>query len=185
MEISLIKNPQKNYLFIKIFKFKKRINPTLLAKNNKEKINKSITKVKNAGSKKIKNTFGSSKNNKKESLIKLKNNLGIINQENLKHILNFLIQLFSKLRADKFKLELLFSTSDPYYNGLFLAFYYSIKEIFNFKNFRAEICWGEIKLETEIEIAGRIILSKLFFELLKFIFSFKTLKILRKIYKNR
>lgn len=183
IDIFLIKNKAQNFLIIKVFRFKKRLNLSLLAENNKKKINKSLTKVKNTGSEKIKNIFFSKENNKNKSLINFKRNLKIFNRDNLKHLFNFLIQLFSDLKADKFRLDLLFSAADPYYNGLFLAFYYSAKEILDLKNFKAEICWEEIKLEAELEISGRIILAELFLDFLRFVFSFKTLKILKEIYQ--
>lgn len=183
VDIFLIKNKVQNFLSIKVFNLKKRVNLSLLSKSNKGKINKSLTKVKKVGSEKIKNTLSPSEDNKKKKLIKFKRTLKIFNRDNLKHLLNFLIQLFSDLKADKFKLNLLFSAADPYYNGLFLAFYYSAKEILDLKNFKAEICWEEVKLEAELEILGRIILAELFFDFLKFAFSFKTLKIFKEIYQ--
>jgi hypothetical protein len=108
----------------------------------------------------------------------------VINKKNLIHFFKFLIDLLKRLKPDCFKLYLLFSFPDPYYNGLFLAYYYTFKSLTDYPELKAEINWQEVMFKTDGKIGGYIIPLKFFLTILKFIFSFKSLKVFWQIYKS-
>jgi len=109
----------------------------------------------------------------------------IINRENLSHFFQFIINLLKKLKPNYLKLDLLFSFGDPYYNGLFLAYYYTFKSLLDYPEITAEINWQEVVFKGKGAVGGRIIPLLIFWHFFAFIFSFKTLKILWMLYKSK
>ncbi|ADQ14593.1 hypothetical protein [Halanaerobium hydrogeniformans] len=107
----------------------------------------------------------------------------IINQENFSHIFKFLIRLFDYFKDTLIKIKLNFSLSDPYYLGLFFAYYYNFKKIFKKGVLETNICWQETKLKADLELTGNVIVIRLLWILISFLFSMKTLRLLKQFYK--
>lgn len=107
----------------------------------------------------------------------------IIVKDNIDHLFLFLIKLLRKLKPQKFNLNLLISFSDPYYNGILLAYYQTI--INNFPHFpiNISIFWPEEYLEADGEISGRFMPITFIFTILYFFFSKKSIRIIWSIYK--
>ena len=114
-----------------------------------------------------------------------KNILKLINKENIKHILYFIKHIYQLIKPDIFNLNLSGSFSDPYYNGLILAFYYSLKGFYSDLPIKVDISWQKEVMEAQGRIEGNIIPVYLLVRLLLFIFSLTTLKIIWQIFKNR
>lgn len=107
----------------------------------------------------------------------------LINKDNLNHIFSFILQMLKILKMDYLKLYLCFSFDDPYYNGLFLAYYYTIKEFFDYPDLKAEVNWQEVIFEADGSAGGKIIPAQIIFHLFKFIFSIKSIKIFWRLYQ--
>ena len=165
---------------IEIFGFQKNLQlretkvGSLIEEKSKKVINKKINELGSKSKKKEKS--------KKKSAFNF--DFKLINKENLNHIFRFIVELFKILKMDYLKLYIYFSFADPYYNGLFLAFYYTIKELFDYPDLKAEISWQEVVFEAEGSTGGKIIPAQIIFHLLKFVFSLKTIKILWRLYQS-
>jgi hypothetical protein len=109
----------------------------------------------------------------------------LISRENLSHFFQFIINLLKKLKPDYLKLDLLFSFADPYYNGIFLAYYYTFKELLDYPEINVKINWQEVLFKGKGAVGGRIIPLLILWHFFTFIFSFKTLKILWLFYKSK
>jgi hypothetical protein len=147
----------------------------------KDSLNNNKNKQKTDSSKKKSEAKNNQKNNKKKIKdIKDKFTTGAVlaSKDNLEHIFFFIIDLLKELKSDKFTLLLNLSFSDPYYNGLILAYYYSIKNIVELKNFEIEVDWWETKFKFNSIIKGEIIPFKILFLVFKFIFSLQTIRFL-------
>lgn len=169
-------------LTLKVLNFKKALN---LEDNNIAKFikNKSKKVIKN----KIANKTADNKKRKQEKSkkkSKFKFDFSLINKNNLNHIFKFILKLIKILKMDYLKLDLVFSFADPYYNGIFLAYYYTLKELFDYPVFKARINWQEVMLEAEGSAGGKIIPLKIIIYFLKFIFSIRSLKIFWQLYKS-
>mgnify|MGYP000450398184 CR=1 FL=1 len=149
---------------------------TAFIENKSKKIIKEKIGQKSAAEKKEKKS-DKSKN-------KFKFDFKLINRKNLNHIFRFILKLIKFLKMDYLKLSLVFSTADPYYNGIFLAYYYTFKELFDYPDIKAQINWQEVVFEAEGSAGGTIIPLKIFWQLFKFIFSFKSLKIFWQLYQS-
>lgn len=171
----------KNLLFIKIFNFKKQFKI-----NDKNKIAGFIkNKSEKVINKKIKQKTSAEKNVKQaKSKNKFEFDYSLINRENLDHIFKFIIKMISFLKMDYLKLYLVFSFDDPYYNGIFLAYYYTFKDLFDFPDLKARINWQEPIFKAEGSTGARIIPIAIIWQLLKFIFSLRSLKIFWKLYQS-
>ena len=174
-------SPEKKLFFIKIFNFKKQF--------DLNKKNKIAAFIKNKSKKVIKNRIKQKKvTEKNEQPNKSKNKFNfdyrLINRENLDHIFKFIINIIQFLKLDYFKLKLLFSFDDPYYNGLFMAYYYTLKELFDYPDLKVRINWQEVVFESEGSAGAKIIPIKIIWILLSFIFSTAGLKILWQLYQT-
>lgn len=107
----------------------------------------------------------------------------IISKDNIEDLLKFLIKIFKLIKPDDFRLDLLISLDDPYYNGLILAYYHSLKGVYLNFPVRLNINWQEEVVEGQGKIAGKIIPIVIFYHLLVFSLSPQTLKILWQIHK--
>lgn len=181
----IFKADSESQLFlIKVFNFKKELN----LKDDNKALNYIEKKSKNIFKEKIKaktEPEAKKQSEKSKSKTKFKFNFKIISRENIKHLFKFIIDLLKILKMDYLKLELLFSLDDPYYNGLFLAYYYTLKELFDYPDLKAEINWQEVVFEAEGSAGGKIIPLQIIFHFLKFIISLKTLKIFWQIYQSK
>ncbi|MFW5987881.1 MAG: hypothetical protein ACOCQA_00410 [bacterium] len=157
-----IKKTKINFLGIKKEYIKQIEKDILNNKKNKQKIGSSKKKLKDIKDIKDKFTTG----------------VVLASKENLEHIFFFIIDLLKELKSDKFSLFLNLSFSDPYYNGLISAYYYSIKNIVELKNFEIEVDWWETKFKVNSIIKGEIIPFKILFLVFKFIFSLQTIRFL-------
>lgn len=166
---------------IKFLNYQKR----LITNNNtitgyiKDKSEKAIEK-------KIKQDNETAKKEKSDRQKKKSNfkfDFGLINRENLNHIFKFVVKMVKILKMDYLKLYLVFSFSDPYYNGIFLAYYYTFKELFDYPDLKVKINWQEVVFEAEASTGGKIIPLNIIWQLLKFIFSIKSLRIFWKLYQ--
>jgi hypothetical protein len=99
-------------------------------------------------------------------------------------LFKFILDIIKILKADYLKLNLLFSFEDPYYNGLFLAYYYTFKEVFDYPNIKVEVNWQEVIFEADGSIGGKIRPGEIIYHILKFIFSLKSLKIFWHLYQS-
>lgn len=176
LKLKLKVNPRNELLILKIFNFKKKF---ILADPSISNKSKSFIE------KKSQEIIDYSLEEDNQIKKKLKFFLEILNKENISHIFNFFKSLFKELKADIFKVNLLFSFADPYYNGLFLAYYFTFKELTGCKNLKAEIYWEGVIFKAKAHLKGKIIPLKILFICLKFIFSFKTFKILRQYYNSK
>lgn len=174
-------NSEERLFYLKIFNFKKQFKI-----NEKKEIAEFIKdKSKKIIYKKIKQKTASEKREKTvKSKNKFKFDYSLINKENLDHIFKFIIKMVKFLKMDYLKLKLVFSFADPYYNGLFLAYYYTFKELFDYPDLKARINWQEQIFEAEGSTGARIIPLTIIWQLLKFIFSIKSLKIFWKLYQS-
>ena len=183
LKIILKGDIKKHSLFIEIFNFRKEIKLddnhkiTAFVKNKSKKLIKNKSKKKSSALKKENKNQTKQKSN-------FKFDFSLINKKNLNHIFQFIVNLIRVLKIDYLKLYLIFSTGDPYYNGLFLAYYYTFKEIFDYPDLKAEINWQEVVFEAEGSAAGKIIPLKIFWLIFKFIFSIKSIKIFWKLYQS-
>lgn len=170
---------KKQSLFFKIFSYKKEI---------KLEDNKITSFIENKSKKLIKEKIiqktAEKKENQGKSKKKYKFDFSLINRENLNHIFRFIIEMIRILKMDYLKLSLVFSFDDPYYNGIFLAYYYTLKELFDYPDLKAEINWQEVVFEAKGSTGGKIIPLKIIWQLLKFIFSIKSLKIFWQLYQS-
>lgn len=171
-ESCLIKKSNINFLGIK----KEYINRK---EKDEQKISSSLKETKAEEKKKEK------KNKIKDIKEKLKTGASLASKENLEHIFFFIIDLLKELKPDKFSLFLNLSFSDPYYNGLILGYYYSLKEILKLKNFKIEVDWFEPKFEANSIIKGEIIPVKILFTLFRFIFSMQSIRLLADFIKSK
>lgn len=168
---------------IKVFNLKKELN---ISSDNKavkfiEKKSKKIIKEK------IKNKT-EAEAEKKEAQVEKRSKFNfdfkLINRENLNHIFKFIVEMIKILKMDYLKLNLIFSLGDPYYNGLFLAYYYTLKELFAYPELNAEINWQEVVFKAEGSAGGKIIPLQILVHILIFIFSLKSLKIFWRLYQS-
>ena len=185
LKVNFYIKEEKKELLLQIFNYKKTFKLNNLAPEE----NKAAKFIQDKGKDFIKSKFENNKTDenkeKKETeKSKFKFPFQIIKRENINHIFAFLINLIKELKPDVFKLNLLFSFSDPYLNGIFLAYYYTFKQLTNYPDLKAEINWQEVMFKAESTIGGKIVPLKLVYILLNFIFSIKTLKIFWKIYKS-
>ncbi|TDO83507.1 hypothetical protein DFR79_12348 [Halanaerobium saccharolyticum] len=168
--------------FFKILNYKKKIN---INENNIAKFMKN--KSKKVIKEKIVNKTAENKKEKPEESrkkSKFKFDFSLINKKNLNHIFRFIVKLIKILKMDYLKLNLVFSFADPYYNGIFLAYYYTFKELFDYPDFKARINWQEVMFEAEGSTGGKIIPLKIIAHFLIFIFSIRSLKIFWQLYKS-
>ncbi len=180
----IFKGDLKSQLFfIKIFNFKKEFN---LNKENKltnfiEDKSKKLIKEKI-----IDQNAPDDQKSKKKQKDKSKFNFDfkLLKRENLNHIFKFIVEMIKILKMDYLKLRVLFSLGDPYYNGLFLAYYYTLKELFDYPDLKAEINWQEVVFEAEGSAGGKIVPLQIIYHILKFIFSIKSLKIFWQLYQS-
>lgn len=180
IEIIFKKTSKEQSVFLKIFNFNKKLN--LNNKNNNKILNLVQNKSKKIIKEKIENK--AKLNKEKSSKSDFKFDFNLINKENLNHIFKFIIEMIKILKMDYLNLYLHFSFADPYYNGIFLAYYYTFKELFDYPDLKVKINWQEVIFEAEGSMEGSIVPLKIVWHFLKFIFSFKSLKILWKLYQN-
>jgi len=170
-------------LLLKIFNFEKELN---LNKKNKL-INFIEAKSKKEIKKKIINKTAADDEQSKEkskNRSKFSFDFKLINRENINHIFKFIVKMIKILKMDYLILKVAFSLGDPYYNGIFLAYYYSLKEIFDYPDLKAEIKWQEVVFEAEGSAGGKIIPLQIVYHFLKFVFSIKSLKIFWRLYQS-
>lgn len=122
------------------------------------------------------------KNNKSE--LDLFTLIDLMKSKNIRIILKFIQKIISHLKPEFFKLNLLLSFSDPYYNGLLLAYYYTLNELLRWQKITMTVNWQRPCFNADGKIGGRIVPIKIFFIFLNFIFSIQSLKILRQLYKS-
>lgn len=151
----------KNQFYLQIFNYKKKLS--------------------------IKNYSSEIKDHSKLVLYKLKTDkliLKLIDKEIIKHFFKFFKNIITEIKPNYFKLNILFSFSDPYYNGLVLAFYSAFKQFSKKSNLKIKINWQKVTFNADGKISGQIIPIKVLFIFLNFIFSLKTFKIFWRIYKS-
>jgi hypothetical protein len=183
LKITFKADLKKQSLFLEIFNFKKEF---------KSDDHNQITKFIGSKSKKIikdkiqkDKTRNKTEKDKKEKFRKKKFKIyfKLINKENLNHIFSFIIDLIKKLKMDYLKLNFVFSFADPYYNGLFLAYYYTFKELVDYPEIKAKISWQEVAFMAEGSAGGKIIPIIIIWQFLKFALSIKSLKIFWQLYQ--
>lgn len=178
-KITLKADLNDQYLSLKIFNFNKELK---LSDNNKI-----VSFIENKSKKIVENKITKNNPEAEKEIVtkaKLKFYLKLITKENLNHIFKFVLQIIKKLKIDYLKLNILFSAADPYFNGLFLAYYYTFKSFFDCPDIKVKISWQEVVFKAEASAGGKIIPIKIILQFLKFIFSLKSLKIFWQLYKS-
>ncbi|SIR04509.1 hypothetical protein [Halanaerobium kushneri] len=180
IKIKFSSTGKNQILLIEILNFKKRIK---LNKNSKRKSTEKQAR-KFPGSKIKQAVSKNDKVKKPKNKSSLNFDYKLINKENFSHLFKFILDIIKILKADYLKLNLLFSFEDPYYNGLFLAYYYTFKEVFDYPNIKVEVNWQEVIFEADGSIGGKIRPGEIIYHILKFIFSLKSLKIFWRLYQS-
>jgi hypothetical protein len=187
-KIDFKKIGNQKLLYLEILNFKKKFKLDKLIEEN------AVTdfmqqKSKNFIQNKFKKFSGKDKEEKIKNKDKKKSDFkfpfSLISKENLSHLFQFITNLIKRLKPDHLKLDLLFSLADPYYNGLFLAYYYTFKSLVDYPNIKAEINWQEVMFKGKGAIGGKIIPLLIIWQFIAFVFSLKTLKILWQLYKSK
>lgn len=190
LTISAEKNAEATLLLLKILSFKKEFK----LNNFTVEANTVGNFIKNKTTDFIKEKFEKDEvveeekikiEKKKKKKSKFNFPLRLINKENLTHLFKFLVELIRTLRPDYLKLNLLFSFADPYYNGLFLAYYYTFKSLFDYPELKAAINWQEVMFKGNGSLGGSIRPIIIIWQFLVFLFSAKTLRFLWQLYKSK
>ena len=107
----------------------------------------------------------------------------LINKKNINHILQFLIKFYKFIKPNSISLNLILGFSDPYYNGLILAYYSSLKGAYKNLPINITVNWQKEVSKGQGKISGKFVPISILFSILFFIFSPQTLKILWQYYK--
>ena len=121
------------------------------------------------------------KNNKEKSSFKFL--FKLITKENISHIFKFLFSLYKKIRTDKVDLHILINLDDPYYNGILLSTYYSIKGVYPNLPIKININWQKEVNKAQGKIKGSFRPISLLYMIVIFVFSPRSLKILWQYYR--
>lgn len=160
----------KNKNYIKLFNYQHNIATRDKKKRGKEKQNKNG-------------------NNQEKKIIKkirrVRSYIKLLNRRNINHLFCFLLKIYRLIKPDDFCLNFFLSFDDPYYNGLLLAFYYSLKGYFPDFPLKLTLNWQEEVIEGRGEAVGKIIPAVIIYHLLFFLFSTQTLKIIWQLYRNK
>lgn len=167
INIKYIKKKDKKISYIKFLGYEKEI-----IKNNEKRKKEEIIKEK------IEKTDKEKK--KSESSFPFK----LINKKNIKHIFKFLYKIFKEIKPDSINIDLAIAFSDPYYNGLILANYYSLKGIYPNLPVSIATYWDREVIEGQGEIKGKIKPIVILLLIFRFIFSIRTLKMFWQYRKN-
>jgi hypothetical protein len=107
----------------------------------------------------------------------------LITKENLSHILKFLLSLYKKVKVNEIDFKFLINFEDPYYNGILLSSYYTIKGVYPNLPITIKINWEKEVSKAQGKIEGDFRPIIILYTILAFILSPRTLKILWKYYK--
>ncbi|MGM0436642.1 MAG: hypothetical protein ACQEQD_00065 [Bacillota bacterium] len=159
INIKYIKKKDKKISYIKFLGYEKEITKNKEKRKKEEIIKEKIGKTDN-------------KKKKSESSFPFK----LINKKNIKHIFKFLYKIYKEIKPDSINIDLAIALSDPYYNGLILANYYSLKGIY--PNFPVSIntYWDREVIKGQGKIKGKIKPIVILYFIFSFVFSIKTLK---------
>jgi len=160
----------KNENYIKLFNYQHNI------------ANKDKKKIENKTQNKNDNNQGNKIIEKKR---KFRLYIKLFNRRNINHLLCFLLKIYQLIKPDDFCLNIFLSFDDPYYNGLLMAFYHSLKGCFPDFPLRITVNWQEEVIEGKVKAAGKIIPVVIIYHLLFFLFSTQTLKIIWQLYKSK
>ena len=109
----------------------------------------------------------------------------IINRDNLRHLGDFIISILKIIKPKEYSLEIFLGTSDPFYDGVFLAIYYSIVYPLAGNQIKLKTGWDEMIFTSRGSAAGRFRISELLYRFLIFILSPQTWRILYKMWEHR
>ncbi len=179
-EVVFIKNNKKEESYFKILGFKKTFSSNSNKKVEKLVEKKIKDKIKKEKKKEVKNKEDKDKKKFTFSFIK-----SLITKENIKHVFNFLKDIFNMIKPDKFKSDLLIGFDDPYNNGILSAYYYTLKSIFPKIPIIIKINWEEEKYNFKSVISGSIRPLSLFIRIILFVFSIPVIKTGVKIIKYK
>ena len=154
-----IKKKNKKISYIKFLGYEKEITKNKEIKKKEEIIKEKIEKV-DKEKKKSKSSFP----------------FKLVNKTNIKHIFKFLFKLYKEIKPDSINIDLAIAFSDPYYNGLFLANYYSLKGIYPKLPVSITTYWDREVIEGRGKIKGKIKPIVILYFIFSFVFSIKTLK---------
>ena len=163
-KLKYIKYNSHSETFINIFSFEKKLINEL---KNDEKEKKNINEIEEV-----------EKESDESFPFKL------INKNNINHLLHFIIKIYKHIKPDLINLNLNISLSDPYYNGLILAYYYSIKNTYPKLPVNIAVNWQKEVIEGQGKIEGKITPIILLYHIKIFFFSPQSLKILWQLYKH-
>lgn len=108
----------------------------------------------------------------------------IITVDNINHLLNFINNILKLIKPYYSNINLLISLEDPYYNGLILSYYHSIKSVYPNLPVQITVNWEEEVIEGQGKIVGKIVPIFVIYSLIIFILSPQTIKILWHVYKH-
>ncbi|MFW6282126.1 MAG: hypothetical protein ACOC1O_04965, partial [bacterium] len=103
-------------------------------------------------------------------------------RENINYIVKFIFDILRLIGPSRGGIKVAAGFEDPYYNGLLLGWYYSFKNIFYNLPVDINISWEKEVVEAEGELSGHIILVQLLWRIMDFLFSWRILKLGRKLW---
>lgn len=114
---------------------------------------------------------------------KIKRYHRLFSRANIEHLARFGGRLLYLLKPDFIELNFLLGCSDPYYNGLLLAVYYSIKN--SWSTFPLNLCinWEQEVMVGSGKIKGKIIPVQVVRVLLSFVFSCRSYHLFKQLYQ--
>ncbi|SFM09627.1 hypothetical protein [Halanaerobium salsuginis] len=135
-----------------------------------------------------KNKISNKTKAKEGKLTKLKDLKFYLDNDNFSQILAVLKKILKIIVPSHLKLKIDFSLGDPYYNALFIAGYYALKDIFSKKIFNdldpeieINLNWQEVKLDFEFLMTGRIKLWLFCWQLITYLSSAQNRHFLNKL----
>jgi len=162
-----IKKKNKQISYIKFLGYEKEIIKNKKSSKKEEIIKKNVEKA-DKEKKKSKSSFP----------------FKLINKTNIIHVFKFLFKIYKEIKPDSINIDLAIAFSDPYYNGLILANYYSLKGVYPKFPVSITTYWDREVIEGRGEIKGKIKPIVILFLIFSFVFSFNTLKMFWQYRKN-
>ena len=122
----------------------------------------------------------SEKDTEKKNHISIRLWKDFLSCETIQHIFDLIKGLASIFKPDTVKFDCHLGFEDPYYNGIFLAGYYSLKGNYSDLPLTLNVDWEREVLDLRGEVVGRFILLQVFWRIMFSGLSLKTVKLLLK-----
>lgn len=109
----------------------------------------------------------------------------IINKDSLFHMGRFILSLLKIIKLDRYFCNLTVSTSEPYYDGIIMALYYSFIYPLLGSNIKLKPGKNNMVFKVKGEIAGSFIPGKILYRVIIFILSPRSIKLFYNLWKVR